>query len=165
MPTISQRINLIQVIFGRLSISIKQLIAPRIWKLGKNGVLKDEFICFLILKYKTPKFIIRNVNKVPIFVSSATTEISEIAENIPTINPHIIIEIKGVLNFGWIYEKNFGINLSLDIAKKILGCPAWNVSRTVVVEIKAPIAKIELAQFKFMSFNAFDKGSGILRLL
>ena len=83
----------------------------------------------------------KNVNNVPIFVSSATTEISEIAENILTIKPHIIIEIKGVLNFG--------INLSLDIARKILGCPAWNANKTVVVEIKAPIAKIELAQFKF----------------
>src|ERR1700732_3837672 len=94
----------------------------------------------------TPSETRTKAKSVPIFERSAASLMAKIPAGTPTAKPAIQVDQCGVLNLGWIFEKNRGKSPSRDMAYQILAWPYWKTSSDEIMPVSAPITMMERDQ-------------------
>src|SRR5712671_7348756 len=94
----------------------------------------------------TPSETRAKAKRVPMFERSAASLMAKIPAGMPTAKPAIQVDQCGVLNRGWIFEKNRGKSPSRDIAYQILAWPYWKTKSDEIMPVSAPITMMERDQ-------------------
>src|SRR5579864_8064822 len=91
---------------------------------GTSGTLKTRLRSGWVRRRMiTPNETSTKANKVPMLERSAASLIAKMPAGMPTANPAIQVDQCGVLDRGWIFEKNLGKSPSRDMAYQIRAWP------------------------------------------
>src|SRR3981081_2371656 len=91
---------------------------------GTKGTLKTRLRSGGVRRrMMTPNETSANAKRVPMLERSAASSVAKIAPGMPTARPATQVDQWGVLNLGWIFEKNLGKRPSRDMAYQTRAWP------------------------------------------